>query len=356
MGSVNSICGGSDLRFTERHPHLNLSKANSSAMKRTLFLSLTFATLFVGLTSCGKKDSGDRSDTSGTASKGTIGMTCQNLNNPFFQLIAQEMEKAAEAAGYTLNAMDGKGDAALQNTQIDEFITQKCDAIFLNPADSKASGSGVRAAHAAGIPVFTFDIQMEDPEVQRLVTYHVGSDNYQGGRLAGESMMKVTGDTGKVGIITLPEANSCKKRVDGFKDYLMENNSKLEIVIELNGKGDRVKGAEVAADMLTAHGDLVGIFGINDPCALGAWASVKEAGKLEQITIIGFDGSPDGKIGVFEKQLYDTPMQFPRQMATKTVENFLKYVAGESFDALEFMPCEHYYFADAEKDPNRTQF
>ena len=49
-------------------------------------------------------------------------------------------------------------------------------------------------------------------------------------------------------------------------------------------------------------------------------------------------------------------MQFPRQMATKTVENFLKYVAGESFDALEFMPCEHYYFADAEKDPNRTQF
>ena len=56
------------------------------------------------------------------------------------------MEKAAKAAGYTLKAMDGKGDAALQNTQIDEFITQKCDAIFLNPADSKATVSGVRAA------------------------------------------------------------------------------------------------------------------------------------------------------------------------------------------------------------------
>ncbi|MBG70697.1 MAG: sugar ABC transporter substrate-binding protein [Roseibacillus sp.] len=262
-------------------------------------------------------------------SKGTVGMTCMNLNNPFFQLIAQEMEKAASAAGYTLKAMDGKGDAALQNTQIDEFITQKCDAIFLNPADSKATGSGVRAAHAAGIPVFTFDIQMEDPEVQKLVTYHVGSDNYQGGRLAGESMMKATGGIGKIGIINLPEANSCKKRVDGFKDYLSENNSKLEIVAELNGKGDRVKGAEVAADMLAAHGDLVGIFGINDPCALGAWASVKEAGKLEQITIIGFDGSPDGKIGVFEKKLYDTPMQFPGQMATKTVEAFLRYVAGD---------------------------
>ena len=150
-------------------------------------------------------------------SKGTVGMTCMNLNNPFFQLIAQEMEKAASTAGYTLKAMDGKGDAALQNTQIDEFITQKCDAIFLNPADSKATGSGVRAAHDAGIPVFTFDIQMEDPEVQKLVTYHVGSDNYQGGRLAGESMMKATGGIGKIGIINLPEANSCKKRVDGSR-------------------------------------------------------------------------------------------------------------------------------------------
>ncbi len=347
-------------------------------MKPTsLIFSLALSLLFLGLVSCG--DSSDNasggsgqpksSDPAASSSsdqpqgnapdggsRGTIGMTCMNLNNPFFQLIAQEMEKAAEAAGYTLKAMDGKGDAALQNTQIDEFITQKCDAIFLNPADSKATGSGVRAAHAAGVPVFTFDIQMEDPGVQELVTYHVGSDNYQGGKLAGESMMKATGDSGKVGIINLPEANSCKKRVEGFKDYLRENNSKLEIVIELNGKGDRVKGAEVTADMLTAHDDLVGIFGINDPCALGAWASVKEAGKLDQITIVGFDGSPDGKIGVFEKKIYDTPMQFPGQMASKTVEAFLKYAAGEDFEKIEFIPCEHYFFADAEKDPNRDKF
>lgn len=346
-------------------------------MKRTHYLSIILSALVLGLSSCGDKNDGAGTNGDGETftgsvfdgagefipcehyyfadaekdpnrdlftvqsrggnnegaaageNKGTIGMTCMNLNNPFFQLIAQEMEKAAKTAGYTLKAMDGKGDAALQNTQIDEFITQECDAIFLNPADSKATGSGVRAAHAAGIPVFTFDIQMEDPEVQKLVTYHVGSDNYQGGRLAGESMMKATGGSGNIAIINLPEANSCKKRVDGFKDYLKEHDSKLKIVIELNGKGDRVKGAEVAADMLTTHDDLVGIFGINDPCALGAWASVKEAGKLDQITIIGFDGSPDGKIGVFEKKLYDTPMQFPGQMATKTVEAFLKYAAGD---------------------------
>ncbi|NIP93529.1 MAG: sugar ABC transporter substrate-binding protein, partial [Akkermansiaceae bacterium] len=289
-------------------------------------------------------------------SKGTIGMTCMNLNNPFFQLIAQIMEEEAGKAGYTLKAMDGKGDAALQNTQMKDFVTQGCSAIFLNPADSKATAEGIRQASAAGVPVFTFDIQMEDPEVAALVTYHVGSDNYQGGRLAGESMMKATGDSGKVGIINLPEANSCIKRVNGFKDYLKENNSKLEVVIELNGKGDRVEGAKVATDMLQAHGDLVGIFGINDPCALGAWSSIEQAGKTDQITIVGFDGSPDGKIGVYEKKLYDTPLQFPRKMAEKTVATFLKHVQGEDFEKTELIPCGHYYYEDSVDDPNREKF
>ena len=44
------------------------------------------------------------------------------------------------------------------------------------------------------------------------------------------------------------------------------------------------------------------------------------------------------------------------QMAAKTVEAFLKYVAGDDFEKIEFIPCAHYFFADAEKDPNRDKF
>lgn len=323
---------------------------------RRLFISLA-AILTVSLVSCGDKSQDSDGTGSGNGgSKGTIGMTCMDLNNPFFQLIAQIMEEKAAEAGYTLKAMDGKNDAALQNTQMSDFVSQGCAAIFLNPADSKAAAEGVRQAHAKGVPVFTFDIQMEDPAVRELVTYHVGSDNYQGGRLAGESMMKATNDQGKIGIINLPEANSCILRVKGFKDYLQENNSQLEIVSELNGKGKREVGYTVANDMLQANGDIVGIFAINDPCALGAHAAVEKAGLLDQITIVGFDGSPDGKIGVFEKKLYDTPQQFPRQMAEKTVEAFLKHVQGEDFEKSILIPCTHYYYEDAVKDGNRENF
>lgn len=307
------------------------------------------AALVLPLASCTKKKEDEQS-------KGTIGMTCMDLNNPFFQLIASVMEEKAKAAGYKLVALDGEGKAEIQMTQITDFIAQDYDAIFLNPADSKLMGEAVRRAHEAGVPVFTFDVQMEDPGVQELVTFHIGSDNEQGGRLAGESMMKATGDQGKVGIINKPDSNSCILRVKGFKDYLAENNSKLEIVSELNGQGKRTAGYTVATDMLQANSDLVGIFAINDPCALGAYEAVVKKERAGQVTIVAFDGSPDGKRGVHEKKLHDTPLQFPRQMAEGTVAAFLKHVQGEPFEKTKLIPCEHYYYEDAVKDENRDSF
>jgi ribose transport system substrate-binding protein len=206
------------------------------------------------------------------------------------------------------------------------------------------------------VPVFTFDVQMEDAEVAELVTFHVGSDNYQGGRLAGESMMRVTGNKGKIGIVNKPNSNSCILRVKGFKDYLQENGSELEIVSELNGNGQRELGYTVTSDMLQRNGDIVGIFAINDPCGLGAYRAVEKEKKTGQVTIVGFDGSPDGKVGVFEKKLYDTPQQFPRKMAEITVETFLKHVQGEGFEKAVIIPCTHYYYEDAVKDENRDKF
>lgn len=283
--------------------------------------------------------------------KGKIGVTCMDLTNPFFKLIANVMQEEAAKYGYEVVALSGGLDPAKQNNQLSDFVAQGYDAIFLNPVDSKAAGEGVKKAHEAGIPVFTYDVQVTDEKAKDLIISHIGSDNYQGGLLAGESMVKVTGDEGKVAIITYPEVTSCILRVNGFKDYLKEHNSKLVIVTELSGKGNRSDGYAVATDILTAHPDIVGIFAINDPSGLGAYAAVHKA---EQITIIAFDASPAGKQAVFEKKLYDSPQQFPRKMAVGTVEAFIKYLNGEEVPKKKFIPCAHYYYEDSVNDKSRV--
>jgi ribose transport system permease protein len=288
-----------------------------------------------------------------SGTKGKIGMTCMDLTNPFFKLIGNKMEAEAAKYGYDFVALSGEMDAAKQNNQLADFAAQSYDAIFINPTDSQAVGEGVKNAWGAGIPVFTFDVQVSDPEANSKLISHIGSDNYQGGRLAGESMMKATGDRGDIAILSFPEASSCIYRVQGFRDYLKEHNSRLRIVSELSAKGNRTEGYSVATDVLQAHPNIVGLFAINDPSALGAYAAIEKANKLSQITIIGFDGSPAGKQAVFEKKLLDTPQQFPARMAIGTVEAFLKYLAGEVLPKDIFIPCEHYYFEDSENDESR---
>ncbi len=287
--------------------------------------------------------------------KGKIGVTCMDLTNPFFKLISNVMTDEAAKYGYQVVSLSAGNDPAKQNNQMSDFVAQGCEAIFLNPADSKAAGEGVKKAHAAGIPVFTYDVQVTDETAKKLVVSHIGSDNYQGGLLAGESMMKATGDKGKIAIISYPEVTSCILRVDGFKEHLKKNGSKLEIVTELNGKGNRNDGYTVATDILVAHPGIVGIFAINDPSGLGAYAAVVKKAKQDQITVVAFDASPAGKQAVFEKKLYDSPQQFPRRMAKGTVEAFVKYLEGEDVPKKNFIPCAHYFYADSVKDPSRVK-
>lgn len=285
--------------------------------------------------------------------KGKIGVTCMDLTNPFFKLIANVLTEEAAKIGYEVVSLDGNNDPAKQNSQLADFVAQGFDAIFLNPVDSRAAGEGVKKAHAAGVPVFTYDVRVTDPEAKEMVVSHIGSDNFQGGELAGESMMKATGDQGKVAIVSLPEITSCILRVDGFKAHLAKHNSKLQIVTELSGKGNRTDGYAVTTDILQAHPDIVGIFAINDPCGLGAYAAVQKAAKTGRITIVAFDASPAGKQAVFEKKLYDSPQQFPHKMAEGTVAAFVKHLEGEAIEKEIFIPCSHYFFETAVKDESR---
>ncbi|MHC4502513.1 MAG: substrate-binding domain-containing protein [Planctomycetota bacterium] len=291
----------------------------------------------------------------GPKRKGKIGVTCMDLTNPFFKLISNVMAEEADKYGYDVVSLSAGNDPASQNNQMSDFVAQGYSAIFLNPADSRAAGQGVKKAHAAGIPVFTYDVQVTDETAKDLVISHIGSDNYQGGLLAGASMMKATGDKGKVAIIGYPEVTSCILRVDGFKEHLKKNGSKLQIVTVLNGKGNRNDGYAVATDILQAHPDIVGIFAINYPSCLAAYAAVSKAGKQDRITVVAFDASPAGKQAVFDKKLYDSPQQFPRKMAKGTVEAFVKYLEGEDVPKKNFIPCAHYYYEDSVKDPSRVK-
>jgi ribose transport system substrate-binding protein len=327
---------------------------------RKHFLASILISFTLALSGCG---GGDKSSGSGDAngsmapntSKGVIAYSPLTLSNPFFKIIGDSIEATAKKHGYETLMLDPNEDVKTQSDQIDDVISKQVTAIVLVPCNRISIGPAVKEANKAGIPVFTVDAQCAAEGVE--IVSHVGTDNFQGGELAGQAMIDALGDSGgKVLVLDHKIANSCILRVDGFKKVINAHNAgketgKIEIVAELASGGNRTDSYKATADQLQAHTDLVGVFAINDPGALGAYTAIDEAGRTESIKIIGFDGQMEGKIAIKEGKVYADPIQFPRKMGVQIVEKIISHLAGEVVEKTVLIPTSLYKKADADKDP-----
>ena len=330
-----------------------------SEARRRIPAKAAWALLLVALAACGGDPKGDAGDARGesgeVASRGTIGFSAMTLRNPFFKIIADTMAEEAARHGFDVVVTDAERDVNRQSQQVDNFLASGVVAIVLNPVDRIAIGPAVRRANEAGVPVFTSDLQAVAEGVE--IAGHVGTDNYQGGLLAGEAMIEALGEAGgKVLILHFKQANSCVLRVDGFRQAIEEHNrdlaeGRIEIVAELEGGGLRDEGYRAMADGIQAHPDLAGVFAINDPSALGARTALEQAGRADQVRIVGFDGELAGRQAIREGKIYADPIQYPDRMGAITVQNIVRYLDGEDFERVHLIPTELYRRADAEQDP-----
>lgn len=288
--------------------------------------------------------------------RGKIGFSALTLKNPFFKIIADSLTAAAEEQGFEVVVNDAERDVNTQSKHIDNYIAQGVTAIVINPADRVAIGSAVKKANEAGIPVFTCDLQCVAEDAKILA--HIGTDNYQGGRLAGKAMIDALGaNGGEVLILHFKQANSCVERVRGFNDEIATHNKETEtgkiiVVAELEGGGLRDEGFSATLDALQQHPNLAGVFAINDPSALGAYTAIKQSGKEDQIKIVGFDGQQEGKEAIRDGKIYADPIQFPEKMGIVTVENVVKYLNGEEIEPVQLIPTQLYQQEDALQDPD----
>jgi len=320
---------------------------------KKIILSISSVVAAFCLMSCAPESKDPKNE---GVSKGIIAYTPQTLSNPFFNVIAENIRQEAQKNGYEVLVVDPDMDVKKQSDQIDDFIAKGVAAIVLTPVDRLSIGPSVKAANAAGIPVFTVDAKCAAEGAK--IEGHVGTDNFQGGELAGQAMIQALGEEGgKVLVLDLKKANSCVLRVDGFKKVINAHNEdrtsgKIDIVSELDGNGDRTKGYESASAALQAHEDLAAIFAINDPSALGAYTAVKDANREDRIKIIGFDGELDGKQAIKDGQIYADPIQYPDKMGIQIVQLIVKYQAGEEFPEETLFPTTLYTKAEADQDPD----
>jgi ribose transport system substrate-binding protein len=283
---------------------------------------------------------------SGAAGK-TIGFSVQNREAQFYQDMESGMKAEAAKFGYTVTVVDAARDNAKQQSQVEDFISQKMSAIVLTPYDSQAIGSAIVEANKSGIPVFTADIASASKDGK--VVAHIASDNVQGGMQAAKLMCAgLPGHVGTIAIIDEPEVTSVQDRVKGFKDGIKACPG-VTVVSDIDGGGERAKASSSMEDILQSHKDLKGVFGINDDSALGAAKAIEGAGLKGKIVVIGYDASPEARTAIAGGSMYGDAIQHPDQIGAKTVDAIHDYFSGKTPAAKIAVPVGTYTKADAGK-------
>ncbi|WP_407933867.1 ribose ABC transporter substrate-binding protein RbsB [Cetobacterium somerae] len=261
-----------------------------------------------------------------------VGLVVSTQDNPFFVTLKEGAVSKAKEMGHEIVVLDSQNDPSKELGNVEDLLVKGIDVLLINPTDSDAVVSAVKAANRNKVPVITLDRASNGGKV---VT-HIASDNVAGGELAGNFIVeKLNGKNNKVVELEgIPGTTAARDRGEGFNKAAQ---NKLDIVAKQAADFDRTKGLNVMENILQAQPEVNAVFAHNDEMALGALKAIEASGKTDFI-IVGFDATEDAVKAVKEGKLAATVAQKPAEIGAKGIEAADKIVKKETVP--QFIPVE----------------
>jgi ribose transport system substrate-binding protein len=248
-----------------------------------------------------------------------------NGASDFWKLAEAGVKKAqAELPNYDLELKyPEQAAAAIQQRLMDDLVAAGVDAIMVSAVDPKTSTEALNRI-GSQVPLFTTD--SDAPDSNRIA--YIGSSNTDAGKQAGEIALKALPDGAKcMGFVGLPGADNARERIEGMKEAI--KGSKIELVDVRGDDIDQTRAKRNVEDTLAAMPEIncmVGFYSYNPP---RIYEALKEAGKLGQITVIGFDEDPITLGAVREGSFAGTVVQQPFEWGYQGMKLMAAYMEGD---------------------------
>ena len=281
---------------------------------------------------CGRGNEGEKQGP-------TIGFALTTLNNPFFIDVKKGAEATAQRLGVRLiiQASERDIDVEKQMQIVENLIQRKVDAICVTPNGAREIVPAIVKATRAGIPVFVVDMKVDEKTLKEAggsIVSFAGSDNFEGGRLAGEFVASRLRGNGLAAILEgVPGHETGESRSRGFRAAVKDKPG-ISLVSSQSGGFDRAQGYNV----MQAHPDLQAVFACNDLMALGAVEAIAASGKTGSIIVVGFDAIDEAREAIRSGKMDATIAQYPAEMGRVAVESAVKTLKGEKVPA--FVPVK----------------
>jgi len=318
---------------------------NKPLSRRDFLLTAAAVASTVTFAACG----GSSTSTGGgaataTPKKFTIALVQGVKGDPFYVTMQKGAQAKADALGATL-VVDGPAqfDATLQTPIVDALIAKKVDVIIIAACDKQAMIAPLQRANDAGIKIISVDTFIGDGDYTngpvKFPLSYIGSDNTQGGMIAGQALIKAIGDKGKIYIQNVkPGISTTDQREKGCKDAIAASNGAVTLAGVDYNNDSAATAAQQTSAVLQRDKTVAGIFGTNLFGAEGAAQAVKNANKQGTIKIANFD-APVQAITDLQNGVVDLVIaQKPAEMGSTAVQYAVDALTGKTSDIQKRVP------------------
>jgi len=263
-----------------------------------------------------------------TSAKKVIGVIPKGLTHIHWRSVKAGAEKAAKEEGVEVK-WDGPPKESDLNTQIriiGDMRNRGVDALVIAPL-SKTALSEYLADAKKKMPVIVFDSGSDFKDYDA----YVATDNFKGGQLCGQAMLKLIGDEKGIELAMIKygaESESTLLREAGFLSEIKKNPN--IVLYDNQYAGDDVaKGHDLMSRMLVAHPGINAVFSSNESTTVGAMNALEEVKKLGKIKFVGFDRSPELVAALDKGQIQALVIQDPIKMGYLSVKAAAAALRGE---------------------------
>jgi ribose transport system substrate-binding protein len=249
-------------------------------------------------------------------------------NEPFYISMQCGAEEEAKANGYELQTnAPTKFDATLQAPIVTGLAASKPAALLIAPTDDVAMTEPIKQVKDLGVVVVEVDTALKDTS---LAVSTITSNNEQGGKLAAETLSKLaTGKSGSVLVLdTIAGTSTTNARAKGFQDELTKHPNLTMAGVEFTQNEPDQAASKVTA-ALAAKPDLIGVFATNLNTGEGAATALRNANKIGQINLVGFDASPAEVQGLQAGEFQALIAQDPATIGKEGVKQAIAQLQGK---------------------------
>lgn len=269
-----------------------------------------------------------------------IGVSMSQFDDTWLTYLRESMDKKAKSmpGGVSLQFEDARSDVVKQLSQVENFISQKVDAIVVNPVDTAATKKITDAAVKAGIPLVYVNRRPDDLNLPKGVVT-VASNDLEAGEMQMQYLADKMGGKGNIVILLGDLANnSTQNRTKGIKEVLAKYPN-IKITQEQSGVWLRQKGMDLTNDWITQGKKFDAVVANNDEMAIGASMALKQAGTEKgSVLIAGVDGTPDGLRAVKKGEMAVSVFQDAKGQADGSIDTAVKMAKKESVESAVWVP------------------